>query len=209
MNQMEQQIIALAGLFQAMEAVDQLARNGHCDSQILETAVRSLFVSDPDTALDVFDNLQHLKSGLEKVCTLLSKQSANKQLDSVRYALAIIHLENKLRKDSDMLATIGQRIEKAALQVQHFGYLHENVLEGLAATYLDTISTFKIRVHVAGEPGHLQVALNAAKIRVLLFAGIRAATLWRQVGGHRWHFIFKRSTLTKQAEQLLAQLKLH
>jgi len=209
MNQMEQQIIALAGLFQAMASVDQIARHGQCDTQIMETALKSLFVSDPNTALDVFENLHNLKQGLEQVCTLLGKQKPDKQLNPVRYALAIIHLENKLRKHPDMLNTIAQRIEKAELQVRHFGYLHENVLEGVAAIYLDTISTFKVRVQVSGEPGHLKIALNAARIRSLLFAGIRAATLWRQVGGHRWHLIFKRSALAKQAEQLLNQLILH
>lgn len=205
MNSTQQQIIALAGLFQAMKAVDEIAQHGQCNTQALETALKSLFVSDPKTALDVFENLHNLKPGIERVSELFGKQSANKQLNPVRYILAVIHLENKLRKHQDMLDTIGQRIEKSELQVQHFGYLHENVLAGIAAIYLDTISTFKLRIQVAGNPDFLKIEINADKIRVLLLAGIRAATLWRQVGGRRWHFIFKRGVLAKQTELLLEQ----
>jgi high frequency lysogenization protein len=44
---------------------------------------------------------------------------------------------------------------------------------------------------------------NAAKIRALLLAGIRAALLWRQAGGDRWKLIFSRSAMQKEAQQLL------
>ena len=206
MNKTQEQVIALAGLFQAMEAVESIAQEGTCDEQTLETALNSLFVGDPKDALDVYGEIAHLKQGLEKVCGLLSKTNPEKRLNPVRYALAIMHLESKLNKQKVMLTTIGQRLERAESQVQHFGLMHENVLESIAAIYLDTISTFKLRVQISGQQRLLTMGHNVAKIRSLLLSGIRSATLWRQVGGRRWHFIFKRAELTRQAEFLLKQV---
>jgi high frequency lysogenization protein len=205
MNKAQEQVIALAGLFQAMDAIENIAQQGKCDEQILETALSSLFVGNPDNTLDVFGDLAKLKPGLEKVRDLLNKSNADKRLNAVRYALAIVHLESKLNKQKDMLSTIGQRLERAESQVQHFNLLHENVLESIAAIYLDTISTFQLRVQISGDERLLTISQNVAKIRSLLLSGIRAATLWRQVGGRRWHFIFKRAELAKQAEFLLSK----
>jgi len=206
-NKSQEQVIALAGLFQAMEAIESIAQKGRCDEQVLETSLSSLFISDPKNALDVFGKAANLKQGLEQVRNLLNKTNPDKRLNSIRYALAIVHLESKLNKHKEMLSAIGQRLERAENQVQHFGLLHENVLESIASIYLDTISTFKLRVQISGEERLLTMGLNVAKIRSLLLSGIRSATLWRQVGGRRWHFIFKRAELTKQAEFLLNQIE--
>ena len=205
MNKVQEQVIALAGLFQAMEAIENIAQQGRCDEQTLETALNSLFVGNPENTLDVFGDLTNLKPGLAKVRDLLNKSNTDKRLNAVRYALAIVHLEPKLNKQKDMLSTIGQRLERAESQVEHFSLLHENVLESIAAIYLDTISTFQLRVQISGEERLLSISQNVAKIRSLLLSGIRAATLWRQVGGRRWHFIFKRAELAKQAEFLLSK----
>lgn len=206
MNQTQQQVIALAGLFQAMEAVDQIAQTGRCNEAILETAIKSLFINNPDTALSVYGQLADVKSGLEIVHALLASSSSNgKQQHYVRYALAIIQLEKKLSKDSDMLNLISRRLEQSENQISHFGRLHENVFSGIASIYSDTISTFNLRVHISGQEQHLKVNQNADKIRTLLLTGIRSAILWRQVKGHRWHFIFKRKAMVNECRHLLSQ----
>lgn len=206
MTKSQQQVIALAGLFQAMDAVENIAQQGRCDERVFETSLKSLFVNDPGTALDVYGELADLKTGLEKVRDLLSKTNTDKRLNSVRYALAIVHLESKLNKQPEMLNTISSRLERTQNQIQHFNLLHENVIESIASIYLDTISTFKLRIQVSGQQHLLTISQNAAKIRALLLVGIRAAILWRQVGGRRWHLIFKRADLTRQANFLLDQI---
>ena len=188
MNQNQEQVIALAGLFQTMEAVDHIAQTGRCNEAVLETSVKSLFVENPDTALSVYGELADIKPGLQLLQRLLTDNSANnKQLSYVRYALAIVQLERRLSKNSDML-------------------LHENVFSGLASIYSDTISTFSLRVHIAGQEQQLKIPLNADKIRSLLLVGIRSCILWRQVKGHRWHFIFKRKAIIRECEYLLSKI---
>ncbi|MNJ04984.1 High frequency lysogenization protein HflD [compost metagenome] len=49
----------------------------------------------------------------------------------------------------------------------------------------------------------LQQASNASKIRALLLAGIRAARLWRQLGGHRWQLVFSRRKLLNELYDMM------
>lgn len=208
MYPLQQQVIALAGLFQAMEAVDQIAQTGRCNDAILTTAINSLFIENPDTALSVYGELADVKTGLQLVQRLLTDNSTNnKQLNFVRYGLAVIQLERKLIKLPDMLNTISKRLEHTKNQISHFGILHENVFSGIASIYSDTISTFSLRVHISGQEQQLKITQNADKIRSLLLAGIRSAILWRQVKGHRWHFIMKRKAIIQECTELLAQIE--
>jgi len=81
-------------------------------------------------------------------------------------------------------------------------YRPASVVANLAGLYQETLSTFKFRIQVGGDPRLLQNTENAAKIRALLLAGIRAAMLWRQVGGRRWHLLFFRSRLRPSLKKL-------
>ena len=87
MNKTQQQLLALAGLFQAMSAVDELAQAGRCTQLELETALNSLFVTDPDTTLSVFGDLSKLEKGLAIVHSLLTKTDTKDHVLPVRYGI--------------------------------------------------------------------------------------------------------------------------
>lgn len=205
MSALKDQTIALAGLLQSCHLVDQIAREGRCDEQALEIAVNSLFITSPKEVIDVYGKAQNLQKGFTLLAELLDKQTKRQRDDWLRYALSILHLESRLRKNKEMLNAIAKGLEQAEMPKQHFGLLHENTILSLADTYQKTISTFNLRIQVSGDPNVLQSDLNAARIRTLLLSGIRAATLWRQVGGHRWHLLFKRSAIASTAKQMATQ----
>ncbi|MBD3656321.1 MULTISPECIES: high frequency lysogenization protein HflD [Marinobacter] len=197
------QTLALAGVFQAAALVQQVAHNGSCNSSSLETAIRSLFATDPQTTLDVYGgDLKDLREGLATLGSVLSEQSKTRDIEVLRYALNLIHLESKLNRQQDMMAVIGSRIEQARHTASHFGFTHPNLIANLASVYADTISTFRMRIQVTGDPNVLQQEENAAKVRALLLAGIRSAVLWRQSGGRRWQLIFTRRKIIDNAKQL-------
>jgi high frequency lysogenization protein len=112
-------------------------------------------------------------------------------------------LERKLAKRDDMLQIMGSRLDQIQQQVQHFGLVHDNVIAACGGLYQDTLSTFSQRIQVQGDMRHLQQPSNAAKIRALLLTGIRAARLWRQLGGHRWQLVFSRRKLLNELRPLL------
>ncbi|MBW4933511.1 high frequency lysogenization protein HflD [Marinobacter sp. F4206] len=200
------QTLALAGVFQAANLVQQIAHNGQCTEASLETCIRSLFATDPASTLDVYGgDLADIREGLVTLSSVLSEQSKQQDIEVLRYVLNLIHLESKLNRRPDMLDVIGSRIDQARHTASHFGYTHGNLISNLASIYADTISTFRLRIQVSGNPTVLQQEENAARVRALLLAGIRSAVLWRQTGGRRWQLIFARKKVIRHARELAEQ----
>lgn len=214
-----EQTIALAGVFQAASLVDQIARQGLVAQDALEASVASLFVTNPQSTEAVYggaDQLRfNLSTGLKELKKTIDKKGNTLTPHMTRYALSMIALERKLAKNPAFLKTIGQRLETLDQKARYFSspndeqasapdrYAHPSVIAGLDQLYQETISQFSFRIQVQGDPRNLQNSENAARIRALLLSGIRAAMLWRQVGGHRWHFVFLRARLRGPLKVLL------
>ena len=77
------------------------------------------------------------------------------------------------------------------------------ILNNLASIYSDVISPLGPKIQVAGNPVQLKQANNQHKVRALLLAGVRAAVLWRQLGGQRRQILFTRRKILANAEHLL------
>lgn len=199
--------IALAGIFQAAALVDRLATTGYLPKDEFRTCVDSLLEQNPETTLATFGDLPDLELGLQTLADSLSGVRREGAQQSLRYMLGIMHVQHKLSSRQDLLAIIGSRLAHAQQQAEHFGSTHDNVVANLADLYLDTISTFRFRIHVRGEATYLQQQRVANQVRTLLFAGVRAAMLWHQVGGRRWHIIVYRKRLLAKANELLRQAK--
>ena len=200
------QVIALAGIVQQAVLVETLAKTGHIDNKDFETAIKALLCQNPAQTLDVFGKLSHIELGLSHLVELLSRTPSDKK-DSVRYVMGVMHLQKQLLKRKDMLEIIGSRLTKSQEQFEHFSATHENVVSGLAAIYTDTISQLSFRIQVMGEYNYLQQQRIANQIRTLLFAGIRSAVLWRQLGGSRLKIITQRKAILATAKQLIENAK--
>ena len=85
----------------------------------------------------------------------------------------------------------------------------KNTIAAVADLYKRTLSNLSFRIHVTGNPTYLQNPATANKVRALLLAGIRAAILWRQVGGKRWHLMVSRSRYLKACDEILGQTAEH
>ena len=197
------QLIALAGIFQASQLVEQIAKQGQAPADALNTSISSILCTNPENIEAVYNGVSGLTIGfniLKQILERNSNQSGHN--DTIRYALTLIHLERKLSKAPNMLKAIGERLDQVKDQAAHFTTDHANVVANLASLYLDTISTFRPRIQVTGDPQYLQQQSNADKIRAVLLAGVRAAMLWNQVGGRRWHLLFYRKKLLSALNQL-------
>lgn len=204
MSPTQEQLIALGAVFEAAFLVDKIAKSGQVSEAPLGCMLGSLLVRDPKNTLDVYggDDL-NLRDGYRALVSALERDPSTLQRDSLRYALALLGLERKLAKRDDMLQIMGSRLDQIQQQVQHFGLVHDNVIAACGGLYHDTLSTFSQRIQVQGDMRHLQQPSNAAKIRALLLTGIRAARLWRQLGGHRWQLVFSRGKLLNELRPLL------
>ena len=195
-------VLALAGIFQAARLTQQIARRGAADGEAVQTSIASLFKIDSASVEDVFDGVRGLALGLHTLCGQL-EGGGRRNPEITRYSIALIQLERKLAASPPLLERIAAGVAATDQRRQHFSLLHSNILAQLAQLYVDTISTLRPRIMVSGESLHLQNPDNVNKIRSLLLAGIRAARLWRQVGGRKLELMFRHRRLTELARQLI------
>jgi len=204
MSNLQEQLIALGGVFQAAVLVDRIARTGQASEANIGCMLGSLLVRDPKDTLGLFDGDDlNLRDGYRALIGALERDPNSLQREPLRYALSMLGLERQLNKRGDLLDTIGNRLPQIQSQADHFGLVHENVIASSGALYQDTLSTLRQRIQVHGDMRFLQQASNASKIRALLLAGIRAARLWRQLGGHRWQLVFSRRKLLNELYDMM------
>jgi len=202
----EENTIALAGMFQTADLVKKIAKHGLFDQAPYETSIQSLFKLDADSTLDVYGGLEGIKPGLQ----IVSQQLTGKKRDMevIHYVFGMIFLEKKLAKQPQMLTAIKTGIEQIIAQTQESPAMTQpEIIENLATLYVQTLSTFDYRIKVSGEPRFLENPSNASKIRALLLAGIRSTVLWRQKGGRRWQFLWSRNKILQIVQQNLQSLE--
>ncbi|MEY4684468.1 MAG: hypothetical protein RLZ25_927 [Pseudomonadota bacterium] len=202
-HSLRNQVIALAGLAQAMELVKQTARTGRNDEIGLKSSVLSIFMVDAEGILEVYGELPNLVLGLKALQRQLSEP---RQVDpeTARYASTLIYLEPLLSQNGDMTGIISRAIGDArGIWERSSDRLDPEIFRILAAAYQQTVSTLRPRIMVAGEQRQLSDPQNANQIRTLLLAGIRSALLWRQAGGSKWRVLFLRSRMQKIVQELL------
>ncbi len=201
-----EQAIALAGIFQAASLVEQIANKGMANSAIIESSIESLFRFDADSAESVFGNIAGVGSGLRVLNQQLGAFKNERNLEVIQYAISIIALEKKLSANPEMLDKITEGLNEIEKSLEFFSLMHENVFAKIGGLYKDTISTLQPKIMVNGDHTHLSNENNANKIRSLLFAGIRAAVLWRQCGGSKWHILLGRKKYLNECQHLLERL---
>ena len=198
-NQSEDQVIALAGIFQSAAIVQQIARTGEAPAGPFASSIKSIFELDPPDTLAVYGDLRSLQLGFDVLDALLARKETARYAETFRYAVGLIHIEKQLRNNPDLLSILRSRLEQTRNHLNLFenDMTHSSVISKLAALYVDTMGTFNYRIQVKGDPRFLQQDEVAQKIRASFLAGVRAAMLWRQVGGSRLQFLIgKRKMLT-------------
>jgi high frequency lysogenization protein len=206
-------ILALAGLFQAARLAQQLAREGRAETSTLAASVQSLLIIDAPTTESIYGGAQGVRPGLELLRNKLAGGNTDtNDVEIARYVIGMIHLESQMRRRPEMQDAVRRGIEATREQMKFFEAaengetLHPRLVEKLAELYTQTISTLTPRIMVNGEHGHLSNPLIAAKVRAALFAGIRSAFLWHQLGGSRWQLLFSRKKIAGEAANIIENL---
>jgi high frequency lysogenization protein len=199
--------IALAGLFQAVRLVQQVAREGIWDEQALKNSIHSLFTFDADSVEAIFGGLTNLETGLRAVVQQITPPLSQDAMELTKYAIAVIHLERRLHRNKAVQQGIEEGLKEAERQFEYFADINLSVIGRVADVYQNTISGMGPRIMVQGNPDYLQNSDNSARIRSLLFAAIRACVLWRQAGGNRFQLLLGRSAMQKEASRLLESIK--
>lgn len=203
-NTLYDRTIAFAGICQAVALVQQVAKDGYCDTDAFEASVKAIINTNPSNTLEVYGRESDLKIGLE--CMVKGIDSTPAGSEVTRYIISLMALERKLNEKNETMSQLGERIQMIERQVNHFDLFDEQMISNIASIYLEVISPIGPRIQVTGTPSVLQQSTNQHKVRALLLSGIRSTVLWRQVGGKRRHMVFGRKKMVEQAQILLARL---
>ena len=200
---MESRTLAVAGMFQCADLISELARHGRCDEQAYLAVIKSVFSNDADNVAAVYEDVNNLRYGAQ-VCVDIAKQQKANYQNLMIYVMGMIQLEKQMRARKDFMPRIDEGLTLSRRQVELYGYEHDSVSGSLSNLYQSTFSTLSHRIQVVGDANWLTQDRVASRIRALLFAGIRAAMLWRNLNGRRYQLLFQRGKINRQLEAWLA-----
>ncbi len=201
---MREHTIALAGVYQAAIMAHELANSGAIrDQKSWDSSIKSLYKLDADTTAAVYENdMSNLALGLNTLIKSFNKDSY--YVNVIKYTITLLALAGKLQHRPEMLDIIGKGLNDSKVLQTNDDPFNTAVISKLAGIYSKTISQMQPRVIVAGQPFHLKNQAITEKIRAILLAGIRAAILWKQVGGGQLQLLFKRNAYIEEAKSLLS-----
>ncbi|QIL20643.1 high frequency lysogenization protein HflD [Thermomonas sp. HDW16] len=201
MSGMEDRVLALGGMLQALAQVRRIADTGQSESTRVQVALDSVFRIDaPDTGA-VYGDIASVRGGLRLLRDYLANTNRDEALGKL--GLSVLNLEHRFSSEAAVAAKVGAGIESLSAQAERLGSTHPDVVAGLGSLYADTVSTLRPRVMVQGNPHYLGQAGVVAEIRALLLAALRSAVLWRQSGGSLWDFLFRRREMAAAIDSML------
>jgi len=186
--------------------VDLAAKTGTWPSAFVEASVHSLFSFEPDAVDAVFGTRQGIQLGLEQLAACLRVSQDPAAADTLRYMLAILQLEKRFNQRDDLQAIVHSRLKHAAYKAENFTPNINSLSANISAIYQDTLSTLPFRIKVTGSAQHLNNPQVADVVRTLLLCGVRAAFLWRQLGGTRLKLMLSRGAVRDTAARLAREL---
>ena len=201
MNRLENQTLALAAMFQSATLVNELAQHGNCESDAFDCSFDSLFTIEAETTREALGDITCLSRGFTALADYLGGENRSPGRNIAYYLLSMLKISHQVLRDeglADKLLTGLQRIDSSSSE---FNMSRSSVINKIDGLYQDCISSLSPRIIVRGEQNYLRNNDNAAKIRGLLLAGIRAAVLWQQLGGSRWKLFWSRKKYVATAKK--------
>lgn len=198
---MDQRILALAGLVQALRQVRRVAETGQADAAVLATAMDSVFRIDAESPVDVYGDARAVRPGLLLLRDYFARQGDDDQLPKL--VLSVLQLERRFVSSGETTEQVLQGILATKPLAERVGSAHPEVYAALGGLYANTVSHLRPKVMVQGNPHYLGQADIVAEIRAVLLAALRSAVLWRQLGGSLWDFGLRRRAMLEAVEHWL------
>src|SRR5690606_13784596 len=108
---MQERVLALAGLAQALKQVRRIAETGQADAAVLTTALESVFRIDAASADAVYGGVGSVRPGLRLLHGYFNNLPDDEQLPKL--ALAVLQLERRFINDGKMVQRVQRGITAA------------------------------------------------------------------------------------------------
>lgn len=187
----KERAIALAAMVQSACLVERLAQRGQLDTHSFEQSMDALLDQN-------YINERTFFLGSSKLKNLLSGHDITHARNIISHTGTLMRIEKKLSQDKLMLQQLADGMSRIHQQAQYFGSpYHDNIISAVAHVYNETISTLTPRVIIRGKTEFLKQPQHTQRIRCLLLSGVRAAWVWRILGGNSIRLIFNRRQIIK------------
>lgn len=202
------QTIALAGLAQSIRIVQHIAWKGQTNDTDFKAVICSLLRLNAESAIAVYGGSFEVSTGLRLIKQQLDTTNSNKDPEFVGLVINLLSLQKQIDSNAELMDKLSAYIAKLSTKYSDEGFyqdeeLFEQLLQDFSEAYQQTISKLPNRIQVKGEPKYLKSKENQTKVRTALLCAIRSAFLWRQSGGSRWQFLFKKKNILEAVDYLL------
>ena len=203
------QTVALAGLAQSIRIVQNIAWKGDCNPTDFKSVIASLIRIDAASAIAVYDGSFEVSTGLRILKQQLDTKNPNKDPEFVALAINLINLQKQLASNTRLLDNLSHSIAKISEKYSDQDFyqnddIFNELLEACSTAYKQSVSKLPNRIQVKGEPKYLKIDTNQIKVRAALLCAMRSIVVWRQSGGSRWHFFFKKKDILSAVSYLLS-----
>jgi high frequency lysogenization protein len=201
--------IALAGLAQSIRIVQNVAWKGSTNPTDLKAIIASLLKIDAVSAIDVYGGSFEVSTGLRVLKHQLDTSTQDKDPEFVSLAINVLSIHKQLNNYPHLMDTLSQSMAKLSARFSDQNFYHdedvfEQLLQQCSEIYSNTLSKLPNRIQVKGEPKYLKMEDNQIKVRAALLCAIRSTFLWRQSGGSRWQFLFKKREILSCVSDLIS-----
>ena len=156
MNKLENQTLALAGMFQAAALVDELAVHGNCDTNVFDCSINSLFTIDAATARDALGDISCLSRGFEAMGDYLGGENRSPGRNIAYYLLSMLKISTQVLRDPDLAQKLLDGLERIEHSTSEFDMSRGSVINKIDGLYQDSISSLNPRILVRGEQNYLR-----------------------------------------------------
>ena len=204
-NNINEQTIALAGLYQSCETVSKIAWSGEYKEFEIRPLINCILKLDSTNTESIYIDISSLKSGLSYLKKQIIGDIFTRSSETRRYIESLKQLSDNLLSDKKCIRKIQILLNKMDKEIDSMS-VDDQVAE-LSSIYQNTLSSFEPRIVVNGENVYLTDKMHAARIRTALFAGVRSTILWQQLGGSKLKLFINKRKFSNQIDIFLNSTK--
>ena len=202
------QVVALAGLAQSVRIVQHIAWKGQTNQTDFKAVIASLLRINAESAVAVYGGSFEVSTGLRLIKQQLDTTNNQKDPEFVGMIINLFSIHKQLISRSEIMDKLTKQMQVLSEKYADSNFYHDEdlfqqLLHDCSNAYKETVSKLSNRIQVKGEPKYLKPIDNQIQVRAALLCAIRSIFLWRQSGGSRWHFLFKKKIILETASYLL------
>ena len=161
--------------------------------------MRSVLALDRENPQEALGGIGGVYLGLSELTRSHPDPAA---IERLGYTIALIQLQRKLRKDSNMAGQIHSALSTLREDPEFTDSASEQGIAALSEIYVSTLSHISPKIMVRGDQRYLETEQIPVQVRAVLLAGVRAAYLFHELGGRRIQLFIHRKALVKAAARL-------